>query len=63
MQICTIGQIGTSKPVIILIKLKNTECVYENINIPSVTENIGKNSFYHFSNKVRKNSNNYCSFL
>ena len=23
----------------------------------------GKNSFYHFSNKVRKNSNNYCNFL
>ena len=28
-----------------------------------VEEPRGKNSFYHFSNKVRKNSNNSCNFL
>ena len=27
------------------------------------TGKLGKNSFYHFSNEVRKNSNNYCNFL
>ena len=26
-------------------------------------DSVGKNLFYHFSNKVRKNSNNYCNFL